>query len=760
MSTPVLPGSSRALYRNLLVQAASEGAVLLGRVLAQARQSMRDDANRMKGLLERDHLELSVKLLDLHAPTLCEQYPKALEEAFNRHHVPEARLGVVSTQGLRLDQLELMNESQVQERVELARALQHVLLVADAALMTLNTYVCALRGLERVAAERNPLRPDAYVAAMQVLMSGMNVPTLVRMAWMQHVSGPLGIALSVAYKAWSAQLHAQGVQAATFAVLRAPERAAPERAPDERRGREVWSPHQRETVLTLGRLRRLMAGELEGAPLNAKEVFARQFENQFESEHVPDASETGFAHTVPAAFVALQEMQQVDQVVQRLTQRPVAMPSQTDSLRAAPSVRDQLRSQAHGLGQSLGLEVVSLMVENLAQDTRLLEPVQRIIERLEPALLRLVLVDARFFLDKQHPARSLLQAVAQRGLAFGSTDDPLFNAFLLSLQRFVSPLSGMQIENAEPFAHALSGLVRLWDDASARADLPTQIDSAVAALQYAEARNLLADKMVVDMGSIAELHHVPQSVVDFLFGPWAQVMASAQLNDSLRADDPGDYKALVYTLLWSAQPELTRKNISQLTKVVPRLLSSLREGLRLIDYPSTKTSAFFDLLMKLHQQAFRPATTGAPAALARTGLAQTLHGDQDHWVAPAEAKASGFMEMPEDLVPVPAPAVGPVGPELAGQTEAALNSLSVGTWVELKVNAAWTRTQLSWVSPQRTMYLFTTVQGKTQSMTQRMLERLLGLGTLRVLSDQPMVDSALDAVVHTAMLNSLDLRTG
>ena len=149
--------------------------------------------------------------------------------------------------------------------------------------------------------------------------------------------------------------------------------------------------------------------------------------------------------------------------------------------------------------------------------------------------LRLVLVDARFFLDKQHPARSLLQAVAQRGLAFGSTDDPLFNAFLLSLQRFVSPLSGMQIENAEPFAHALSGLVRLWDDASARADLPSQIDSAVAALQYAEARNLLADKMVVDMGSIAELHHVPQSVVDFLFGPWAQVMASAQLNDSSRA---------------------------------------------------------------------------------------------------------------------------------------------------------------------------------------------------------------------------------
>jgi len=29
---------------------------------------------------------------------------------------------------------------------------------------------------------------------------------------------------------------------------------------------------------------------------------------------------------------------------------------------------------------------------------------------------------------------------------------------------------------------------------------------------------------------------------------------------------------------------------------------------------------------------------------------------------------------------------------------------------------------------------------------------------LRVVSDQSMVDSALDAVVHSAMLNSLDLR--
>jgi hypothetical protein len=56
------------------------------------------------------------------------------------------------------------------------------------------------------------------------------------------------------------------------------------------------------------------------------------------------------------------------------------------------------------------------------------------------------------------------------------------------------------------------------------------------------------------------------------------------------------------------------------------------------------------------------------------------------------------------------------------------------------------------------MYLFTNIRGSAQSMTKRMLVRLSNAGAFRVLSDQPVVDDALDAVVHTAMINSLDLK--
>lgn len=57
--------------------------------------------------------------------------------------------------------------------------------------------------------------------------------------------------------------------------------------------------------------------------------------------------------------------------------------------------------------------------------------------------------------------------------------------------------------------------------------------------------------------------------------------------------------------------------------------------------------------MKLHQQAFRPVTrVSMPPG--RAGLVASLQND-DHWVAPAEAKASGFMALPDEMDVAPSP---------------------------------------------------------------------------------------------------------
>ena len=768
------------MYQALLEQAASAGAVMLSRALADARRSIREDTQRMRGTLERDNLELCVKMLDIHGPELAERYPRALSDVFNKNAADTSTLGVQATESLHLEQLELMDETQLQERVEMARALQYVLQKADAALTELNTYVCTLLGLDHVMHERNPLRPDCYLGALQNLMTGMSVPPWVRTLWLQHLSKSLGAALASAYEQWSIQLRDQGVRPAGFYVVRTVETAPVQRAAadDGRTGREVWSPQYRQTMLTLERLRGLMLNEHFEPTDNPKEAFARQFEREFErgaeAVNPPESHllDSGFPATVPAAFEALQEMQQVDAVVQRMAQRPVFLTRLPGADTTPLSARDELMHKVRGMNQMLSLEVVALMVDNLVQDSRLLQPVRQVIAQLESALLRLVLVDPRFFSNREHPARRLLQGISDRGLAFGSTNDPGFDAFLMSLQRHVSALSSSLIDGPQPFEQVLDCLLHDWALATDQDAIASQVDNAVTALSLAEERNLLAARMTVELRAIPDMLAVPVDMTDFLCGPWAQVMASAQLADSTHLDDPGQYKQLVNMLLWSAQPELTRKDVGKLTQMVPKLLSRLREGLHLIDYPSVKTSAFFDVLMKLHQQAFKPASRviqDRPAS----GLASTLLGNQDHWVAPAEAKASGFLAFPEDVgqdrsLPAIAPMSGVDDAKHAtvdGVDDASGSAvqpllLSVGVWVELQTKGAWQRTQLSWISPHRTMYLFTSVQGKTQSMTLRMLQRMLRQGLLRVVSDQAsMVDGALDAVVQTAILNSMDIKS-
>lgn len=70
----------------------------------------------------------------------------------------------------------------------------------------------------------------------------------------------------------------------------------------------------------------------------------------------------------------------------------------------------------------------------------------------------------------------------------------------------------------------------------------------------------------------------------------------------------------------------------------------------------------------------------------------------------------------------------------------------VGAWIELITNQRKVRTQLTWASPHNTLFLFTAADGSTQSMTRRMRDKLAANGTLRVISAQPVVGRALDAL--------------
>ncbi|MBE0473001.1 DUF1631 family protein [Rhodoferax sp.] len=743
------------LFRAALGQSARDGEGLLREVFHAALRSLDAEIAHSPGLPERDQLRLSRQFLDKKAAALCAQFPALLRQALQSKQVTSSQFGELAMGELSHDLLEQMDETQVQERVEMARVLRLVHNSAQDSLCELDSYMSTLLGRDQIRPEGNPLRPKIYLKVLHELLVDAAVPTSTRIIWFGYMATPLGKALKGSYASLAKNIQSYGVPPLLSVKKVEPQRPSvqPEQA----------------NLLTLDRVHGLFAGQStvqqNKAPDEAEAQFSGEFEsNAWDAQEDTDEPTTDFAATIPAAFMALQNMNQVEDVVARLPQGQRAPPGTASQ---SESIRQKYRRRCQNSAQVLSFEVMCQMLDNLLQDTRLLGPIRRVIEDLEPALFRLVKVDVRFFNNKLHPARRLLQEVTQRGLAFDSVDAPGYALFIRSLHRYVNPLSRMPVHSAEPFELALRNLNAMWSEQSAVTS--QTVEQAMQALGRAEERNLRAEKMVAALEQIPDMQRVNASVAQFLYGPWAQVMAYAELNNVEGVEDPGGYKELVNLLLWSAQPELTRQHVASLTREMARLLSKLREGLALINYPANQTSLFFDVLTQLHQQALRPSI--GESRQQNIAPKENPLGDYKHWLAPEEAQASGFMEM-FDEAPPPAPADGA---DLAGKpmlesvlpqasqvepvsSAAELAQLTVGAWLEMRVQGTWQRSQLSWISPQSSLYLFTNVNGNTQSMTRRVLEKMLAVNALRVVSEQSVVDDALNAVVHAAMLNSLDIK--
>lgn len=755
MSTGPQNMSYPALYRACMKEAAAQGRTLMQRLVVRAGGTMPRRAAMAPDEHERKLLFDAVRTLMKHEHALCEAYPQALLAEFAQAIAGDTR----KSGSLRFEALELMGDDQMQESVELMRLQQSVLARVEAELAELNALVCAVQGLASVRPDRNPLRPEVYVRSLRTVTLQSPVPTAVRSRWMQHLGEALGEELARVYSELSQMLRSQGVAEARFNAV-----AASDGAPSAQlSSAESPAAAQASTLLNVRELRRLLSGEFNAAGPAAGDPVAGAAER-------PE-----FSVTVPAAFEVLQEMKQVDRVMDRLKQRQEG--GQAPQPRRAGGVsalHAQLRGQASGPGQALGLEVVTLMVENIATDARLLPPVQQTVRDLEPALLRLGLQDPRFFSDRRHPARRLLDQMTQRSLAWDSVDAPGFAGFLEPLQQAVDVLLSTAVPGPEPFQFALQSLEEAWGEQQQR-DRHYR-EKAVRALLQAEQRNLLAGKIAKDMRGLAEEAGAPRDIAAFLIGPWSQVMAQARLGDATGVTDPGGYAGIINDLLWSAQPRLAGGNTAKLMKLIPVLVEKLRHGLATIDYPGPSVKRFLDGLAERHREAMKLRGTAglhegqqqrpAPPATAMTRdeLDAMLDDDAQEsgpWLGPTEAQHSGFMETHHSVVPKPLfqqtqPGFGetaaPESELAAGLTE---SQLQPGTWVDMQMDGGgWARFQVSWASPHGTLFMFAGAGGKPHSMTRRLVGEMRQSGTLRLVSDQALVDGALDAVAQAALRNS------
>ncbi len=675
----------------------------------------------------------TIDYLFLHADAFKASFATNLRSALYGGDVQRAQ-----SKPLRFDDFQFLEEEQIDANIEFALTQQEISLAVDDVLPNLNALISSLLGWLTVQPHLNPLKPESFVFALRESLQQLVPNEQGRMAIMTPAAGMLGVAMRQLYREVAEWLRSQGVEPV---------------GPVQHQGGSQGTQKPAEnsvtrTLLTLDKLRRLLSGELDPGPLNG---------------NIKD-----FTHTVPASFVALEDMKLMEPMMKRLAARASQSAAPQVSAQGAMVVENtssqREKSKSKKLGRELGEEVVRLMLENLSQDHRLLGGVRKHLKLLEPVLITLSQSDARFFSERQHPARQFMDKITSRSLAFTSEDQPGYNNFRKTLENSVNLLSSGP-GDAATFARVLQKLEERWS--KEEHEQRQRAEEAARALLHAEQRNLLAQRLSEDFAERLKNKKVPEIVVAFLRGPWAQVVAESQLRCADGTADTDGYLGLVDDLIWSVQLRLARRNRARLVDIVPGMLVKMRQGLGLISYPEERIPVFFDELITFHEQAFEGARP-APAADAPEKAAEVTEVDISHvdsvglpvdefWMAQDEATDSGFMQGAQERIPEVEP---DETPDLAAQEAWSAQSLITGSWVDLALGGVWVRAQLTWASPHKTLFMFISSGGMAHSMSRRTMDRLRGLGLIRLVSDGRVIDHALDAVAQTALRNDVEKAGG
>jgi len=670
-----------------------------------------------------------------------ECFRAAYSAALRREFMALEQQDAGHTTPLSFDALELMDEEEVDETVEVIRGQQAVLPAVEADLAALNALVCAAKGHSIVSASANPLRPQAWVQALRSASLQCEAPPWALARWLPRLSEALGPELVSVYRQLCDTLRRQGVTAAAFAVR------APSPAPTP-------SPSALAPLLNLKDLRRLLVGDRPASDRSNHSQWAPTDFGAPGGVAESQAASDTVGMTMPWAFEALRDMDQVDQVLQHMRVRGATGPTPA----AAPSGIAPPASLTPA--QLLGQEVVRLMVDSMASDARLLPPVRQLLRDLEPALLRLAGNDPRFFRDPHHPARHFLGEMTERSLAWASAELAGFAAFLEPLRQAVAALAALPMETAEPFEYALHDLRQTWsrqEEHSRR-----ERANAARALIKAERRNLLARRIAERLRQRPDVRRADVRIARFVAGPWAQVIAAAQMADPSGSQDPGAYAAVADDLLWSTRPDLAAADQARLARLVPGLVAALRGGLASIEYPEEATRDFLRHLAGLHRIALQAPPAAPPDAAAPDPHGQAEDEPElEFWLEPTEARESSLMEAvpPADREAVSQHAPLALERDVAGSPSdrpVAIEHLPVGAWADLFLDGGWSRWRLAWASPQSLLFMFADGAGRYRSMTRSVLDTLIAIGALRLVCGQSILSGALDAVAEAALRNSTE----
>lgn len=421
--------------------------------------------------------------------------------------------------------------------------------------------------------------------------------------------------------------------------------------------------------------------------------------------------------------------------------------------------REHLIEKSNRTVDKLTIEIVGMLFDHVLQDKQVPPEIKAILSRLQFPVLKAALLDADFFASSTHPARRLIDRIASTAVGWEPYGDEN-ERYRREVERIVREVLAKFEKDVSIFEKLLNEFETFVGEFNPADNDP--VSRAKRALEEAEKREILAINTTIQVRRAFEKVELEPYLRDFLIGPWVQVLVTATLRESQTPGFAKRFRECIHDLVWSVQPKAAAEERKRLVELIPQMSRVLRDGLALIRHPEREQELFFRALMESHAMAVKPVEQAKyiKSSLATTELRARLDGMQLTGTFPITTVAGGvrvstgaLMRAAADhdaelLVPDPVTDIGPLDRVEEARLDEEIASWQRGTWFSLWNGKEMMKAKLRWISPLRTLFLFSSDHEKNAHvMPPDLIKQYLKRGKLKALEAVPLTKRAVDGVV-------------
>ena len=442
---------------------------------------------------------------------------------------------------------------------------------------------------------------------------------------------------------------------------------------------------------------------------------------------VPTANELLGALSVLQSQLAAGPLPSADAVDPTVLSRDVAQLKE-HLLGQLGALRGERPSQVSAIDEDT-IDLVGMLFEFILEDSTLPAEMQVLLARLQIPYLKAAILDRRLFAHRQHPARRLLDGLAELAKGWSQESDRDHRVYD-KIKSIVECLLHDFDDDMGLFERLGGELQAFQEQSRKRAELAEQrvAESARGREKLELARRRAAREILDRIGN----QTLPPLIHGVLARAWANHLVLTILRQG--EDSPAFAEALrfVNEFIASARPVHGIEDRRSLLRMLPGIERALRRGLANVAFQESDIER---LLGQLH-------------AYYRQQLGE---------IAPDTSTEDVVLPIPDSIQPLLDTETGEAEPESFPPAPAAVDDgdlgqveqLKPGTWLEFcPTGDAVTRAKLSWISPMSGRYLFVNRRGlKVGDYAPHELAAALAAGSARILPSEPLFDRAMGAIV-------------